>query len=294
MSQKIVTVTNLCKNFGIKNQTLKNLNLKVSEGVVYGLLGQNGAGKSTTIRILMNLLKPTSGSIQVFGSSPDKLDQVIRQKIGYTSDTLQLVPWLKVYEALNYNGSFYDNWDDKYVMEWLKRLDLSLDKRIFQLSKGQKQKLSLIMAIGHKPQLLILDEPMGGLDPIARKDFLEYMIHLLQDTGTTILISSHLISDLEKICDWIGIIEKGQMKVESSLDELKQNVCKVKLVSDEPIHINHPSLLHSENFGNMTIATFKNWTNHLKDEVKKQFPSIKELKSSHMSLEEIFVAYANS
>src|SRR5690606_28387738 len=144
------------------------LDLNVPEGCVYGLLGQNGAGKSTALRLVMNLLRPSRGELQVLGHRPEQMSMAVRQQLGYSSDSMQVIPWLTVSEILSYTSSFYERWDSDYVASWLKRLELQPGKRVFSLSRGDRQKLGLVLAIGHRPRLLILDEPAGGLDPLVR------------------------------------------------------------------------------------------------------------------------------
>lgn len=290
MSDFIVKMDNVTKAYG-KSFALDKLNLNVPEGSVYGLLGQNGAGKTTALRICMSLLKITSGEAKVLGNNPWNMPVSIKQEIGYASDSMQLIPWLKVADILNYNGSFYQNWDKEYVKQWVERLNLPLNKRVFHLSRGNRQKLGLIMAIGHRPKLLILDEPAGGLDPVARKDFLESIIELIHEAGTTILISSHSLDDLERISDHIGIIEKGKMKLETNLEDLKRTTKQIKLVSHKKIeNINFKDLLESEKYENSFTGVFKNWDENKYREIKNQFPDA-NIEVNNMKLEDIFLAY---
>lgn len=291
MSDFIVQTKNLIKSYG-KHNALDSLNMNVKEGVVYGLLGKNGAGKTTTLRMIMSLLKPTNGSIDVMGYEPTKMPIKQRQKIGYASDSMQLIPWLKVGEILNYNGSFYDTWDKEYVKQWADRLGLSLDKRVFQLSRGNRQKLGLIMAIGHRPKLVVLDEPAGGLDPIARKEFLESIIELIHELGTTIILSSHALSDLERISDYIGIIDQGKMQVEMSLEDLKSSTRQIKIVSKNKLeNISFEDTLKLNSTEHLITGIFKNWTDDKSKKIIQKFPNA-TVEIQNLNLEEIFLAYA--
>lgn len=290
MGEAMINIENLTKAYGRKGRALNGLNMTVEPGIVYGLLGRNGAGKSTTLRLLMGLLKPTSGTIEVMGSHPWNMPLDIRQKIGYASDTMQLIPWLNVGHILKYNGSFYPNWDAEYVEQWVKQLRLPLDKRVFQLSKGNRQKLALIMAIGHRPELLLLDEPAGGLDPVARKEFLRSIIELLTESGTTIVLSSHLIGDLERISDQIGLIDKGKMCLQGSLEDLKQTIKQVRVIGANSEDIDQSDLVQLKTSKTVFTAVYQNWTEHKYQRLKQHFPEA-TIEVNSMNLEEIFIAY---
>lgn len=291
MTNLIIKASNLTKKYDSNSLALNNLDLNVNEGAVYGLLGQNGAGKSTLLRIIMALLKPTSGNINVLGFNPLEMPKNIKEQIGYSSDSMQLIPWLKVGEMLNYNGAFYDAWDISYVEQWVKRLELPLNKRVFSLSRGNRQKLALIMAIGHRPKLLVLDEPAGGLDPLARKDFLESMIELINESGTTVIISSHLLTDLERISDTIGLIADGKMKVETDLESLKSSTKQVRIATKNHLEeVKLADILKMQKTEHSLTLTFKNWDDNKMNDLKNLFPdSIIDI--THLSLEEIFLAY---
>lgn len=290
MSDYIIKMNEVVKSYG-NSFALNKLNMNVPQGSVYGLLGKNGAGKTTALRICMSLLKITSGNVNVLGVNPWNMPINIKQDIGYSSDSMQLIPWLKVADILTYNGSFYKNWDKEYVNQWVKRLNLSLDKRVFQLSRGNRQKLALAMAIGHKPKLLILDEPAGGLDPVARKEFLESIIELIHESGTTILISSHSLDDLERISDYIGIIENGTMKLETNLEELKDSTKQITIFNSKNIeNFSNNNLIYSESKNNQFTGIFKNWNDESYFQLKKQFPD-SNIEVNSMKLEDIFLAY---
>lgn len=293
MSKFIIQTKNLTKSYGSSDNALNNLDMNIPEGFVYGLLGKNGAGKTTTLRVFMSLLKPTSGFVEVMGHAPWKMPVDVKQDIGYSSDSMQLIPWLKVGEILNYNGSFYKNWDTKYVKQWVERLNLPVNKRVFHLSRGNRQKLALIMAIAHHPKLLILDEPAGGLDPLARKEFLESMIELIHESGTTIVLSSHLLSDLERISDHIGIIDEGKMKIEMPLENLKLTTKQIKIVSKNRIEeLNMDGLIKTKRTENIFTGVFRDWDETKLKILKQRFPEA-SIEIEHLSLEEIFLAYTD-
>lgn len=292
MKKFIIQTTDLVKKYDFGGQkALNGLNMQVKEGIVYGLLGKNGAGKSTVLRIFMGLLKHTSGNAEIMGFSPEKLPLGIRQQIGYTSDSMQLIPWLKVSDLLNYNGSFFENWDTDYVKQWCEKLSLDLNQRVFQLSRGNRQKLGLVMAIGHRPKLLILDEPAGGLDPHARKEFLESLIELIHESGTTIIISSHQLSDLERISDYIGIIDQGKMKLEMNLEDLKKSTKLIKIYGQEKLEkVKLPELIKVEDLPNSFVGILPNYSPDTIEKIKRNLTN-STLEIEPMNLEEIFLAY---
>ena len=294
--EHVVQAHALTKNYGA-SLALQALNMQVPEGAVYGLLGRNGAGKSTTLRILLNLLRPASGEITVWGHSPDQLPRELRQQIGYASDSMQLIPWLRVDQILAYNGSFYPGWDAAYVEQCLKRLALDRRKRVFSLSRGDRQKLGLLLAIGHHPRLLILDEPAGGLDPLARKEFLEHLIELLHASGTTIILSSQQMNDLERIADHIGLIADGQMRLEMPLEDLKRCYRRIALTApDLPSELALAQLagvITSQRYPGYLELIHANWSAAAEAQLLRQFPAV-HLEQHPLSLEDIFLIYTQS
>lgn len=289
MSQTMIQFRDVHKRFK-KQSALRQFHLNVPEGTIYGLVGRNGAGKSTTLRLIMNLLRADSGELQVMGHSPQQLPLKLRQKIGYSSDSLPLIPWLKVGQLLQENGAFYPDWDVDYVKLWLKRLELNVDKRVFSLSRGEKQKLAFLMAIGHRPRLLILDEPAGGLDPVVRQQFLESLIELLNETGTTIVLSSHQLQELERIAEHIGIVEQGQMVLETELETLRSQVRRVVLMGDSQLRVEaqQQELLDKLERPGYVELVYRNWREEQAEQLMQQHPQ-SSLQVQALSLEDIFV-----
>ncbi|PIQ24363.1 ABC transporter ATP-binding protein [bacterium (Candidatus Blackallbacteria) CG17_big_fil_post_rev_8_21_14_2_50_48_46] len=294
-SEYVIAAKGLEKAYG-RQKALKSLDMQVPEGCVYGLLGRNGAGKTSTLRILMNLIRPTGGEVAVLGHRPEVLPLHLRQQMGYSSDSMQLIPWLRVDQILAYNGSFYPAWDAAYVQQWLKRLELDPLKRVFSLSRGDRQKLALILAIGHRPRLLILDEPAGGLDPLARQEFLESMIELIHESGTTIVISSHQMSDLERISDQIGLVVNGQMRLEKSLEALKAQSRRVTLLSKN-LQVSDlkdfQGIVHSKAYAGYLELIHENWSANEEEKLLRRFPEVR-IEHSPLSLEEIFIIYTST
>lgn len=290
MQNAIIDFKDVSKKFG-KQSALKKLNMAIPEGCIYGLVGRNGAGKSTSLRMIMNMLQPDSGSIQIMGHTPQELPLAMRQQIGYSSDSMPLIPWLKVGQLLQDNGSFYPGWNPEYVTLWLKRLSLDSNKRIFSLSRGERQKLAFLMAIGHRPRLLILDEPAGGLDPVVRQEFLESLIELVNETGTTIVLSSHQLHELERIAEYIGLIEDGQMYLETELESLRARMRRVILMGSEikpESTIEQTALLDTIRRPGYMELIYSQWDEHKAHQLSQQFPRA-SMDVQSLNLEEIFI-----
>lgn len=188
------------------------LNMNIKKGTITGLIGENGAGKSTTINLLLNTIKEDRGEIEIFTKNIGDLSEEDKYKIGFVYDDLYLPETMSVSEIEKFHQMSYKNmWEDERFFELINKFNLDLDKAIKDFSRGMKMKLSLALALSHNAEVLILDEPTSGLDPIARDDFLEILLDYIQDEENTVLISSHILSDLEKIADYIAFIHKGNL-----------------------------------------------------------------------------------
>ncbi len=196
------------------------LNLTVPRGCSFGLLGPNGAGKSTTIRLLMGLIPATAGDATVLGRSILTESEQIRLRVGYVPERHHIYPWMSIAEVIWFTRSFYPLWDNAFCEEMLRNYGLNPAKKVKELSHGMLTKLALVLALSHDPDLLLLDEPTTGLDPLIREEFLDGINHLLQRRSRTVLFSSHIMSDIEKVADTIGIINEGRLLLCARRDEL--------------------------------------------------------------------------
>jgi len=203
-----IEVKGLTRNFG-KKTALKNIDLTVSRGRVLGLVGENGAGKTTLIKHLIGLLKPQQGTVRVFGIDPVKDPVGALSRIGYLSEDRDLPHWMRVDELLTYTRAFYPDWDASYADELRRTFNLDASARIKQLSRGQKARAALLTALAYRPPLLLLDEPSSGLDPVVRRDILSAIIRTVADEGRTVLFSSHLLEEVERVADDVAMIHKG-------------------------------------------------------------------------------------
>lgn len=231
MKNNIIEIKNLCRSFG-DTKALDNIDLTVPEGVVLGLVGKNGAGKTTIIRHIMGLLEPQTGTTTVFGLSPIENPRDVLSRIGYMGETDELPSWMYVKELINYRKAFFPKWDNTYSKEIIEAFEIELTKKIKDLSKGQRARVALMLALSHKPDLLVLDEPSDGLDPVLRRDILQAIIRNVVNEGRTVLFSSHLLDEVERISDSIAMIDKGEIIYESGIEELKEKFQRVELFFD--------------------------------------------------------------
>ena len=204
---------------------LRGLSLTIEAGQVVGLLGRNGAGKTTLLRLAMGMLEPQRGTVRVFGLDPRVQAVEVKRRVGYVSEEQILPPFLRVSQVIDLHRGLFPTWDGELAERLAGRFDIRPRARIKSLSKGQARQVALLCAVAHRPELLLLDEPAGGLDPAARREFLETSIQLLNESGTTILFSSHHMTDVERLADRIVMIHDGGVLIDTGLDDLRENYC---------------------------------------------------------------------
>ncbi len=204
-------------------EVLRGVTFGVGPGEVVGLLGKNGAGKTTLMRIAMGMLEPQRGSVQLFGLNPRQDAVGVKRRVGYVSEDQILPPFLRVAEALDLHRELFPTWDEAMAGELLECFQLPAGDKIGSLSKGQARQVALVCAVAHKPDLLLLDEPAGGLDPIARREFLETSIQFVNQTGSSILFSSHYMADVERVAGRVVMLHGGKVLIDSDLDDLREN-----------------------------------------------------------------------
>lgn len=204
---------------------LDGVSFSLAKGEVVGLLGKNGAGKTTLIRIAMGLLEAQGGSASVFGLHPRRDSVSIKKRVGYVSEDQVLPSFLSVAEVIRLHRGLFPAWDTDLESQLRRRFDLSPTAKVKHLSKGQARQVALLCAVSHRPELLLLDEPAGGLDPAARREFLETAIQLLNESGTTILFSSHHMPDVERMADRVVMLHEAGVLLDHDLDELREAFC---------------------------------------------------------------------
>ena len=222
MSEPIIAVSGLTRRFGAKT-ALDSVDLTIARGGVYGLVGANGAGKTTLIKHILGLLRAENGSVRVFGKDPVEEPANVLSRIGYLSEENDLPGWMRVDELIRYSKAFYPQWDGAYAEELRKTFGLDNGTKIKNLSKGQKARAGLVIALAYRPELLLLDEPSSGLDPIVRRDILGAIIRTIADEGRTVLFSSHLLDEVEQVADHVTMIRQGRIVVSAPLGEIKES-----------------------------------------------------------------------
>ena len=224
--ENILEVKNLNKRY--KEFELKNINLSLPHGMIMGLIGENGAGKTTTIKSILNLIRIDSGEIKIFGLDLGKDEKEIKENVGVVLDDSFLSEYLTGKDINKIMKKIYKNWDEELFFKYLKEFNLPIDKISKEFSSGMKMKLKIAVALSHKPKLLILDEPTSGLDPVARNEILDIFQDFIENGENSILVSSHITSDLEHVADYITFINNGEIVMCKDKDELLEKYGIVK------------------------------------------------------------------
>ncbi|WFA09052.1 ABC transporter ATP-binding protein [Tissierella sp. Yu-01] len=245
----ILNVENLSKNY--KDFNLNNINFNLPKGCIMGLIGENGAGKTTTVKLILNLIKKNSGAIKIFGFDNIVDEQRIKQDLGVVLDESYFHDNLKPREISLIMDNIYKEWDKDIFFKYLKRFKLPEDKVLKDYSKGMKMKLSIAAALSHNPKLLILDEPTGGLDPVVRNEILDIFLDFIQDEEKSILFSTHVTSDLDKIADYITFLHEGNLILSEPKDDILNNygVVKCKAGDFDKLDKNHIISYRKNRFG---------------------------------------------
>lgn len=288
--QPIISIQNLSRRFG-SNLALDNVTLEIPRGIVMGLMGENGAGKTTLIKHILGLLKAQSGSVSVFGRDPVTDPVTVLSNIGYLSEEGDLPTWMRVHELFRYAAGFYPTWDDAYAKQLTEQFQLDVSAPLNKLSKGQRSRAGLVVAMAYRPALLVLDEPSSGLDPIVRRDILGAIIRTIADDGRTVLFSSHLLGEVERVADRIAIVKAGKLLLTDSLDEVKEKHFGVTLrfVEARQTPPNLPGFMAWDGSGREWNAVFYGESSEL-DRSSSQLGA-EVLRRAHLSLDDIFVAH---
>ena len=243
-----------------KDFALQELDLRVPRGSIYGFLGPNGSGKTSSIRLMMGMMFPDSGEIRMLdGRVPKELPKIL-QSVGYMPERPHVFDQLTVDEVLRFHSSFYPSWDRGWASELLERLELPGDRAVKRMSKGQAGKLMMLMALAVRPKLLILDEPTDGLDPVVRRDIMTTVLDYVAEAGATVFVSSHLVHELERICDWVGVLDAGKLVAELPINDFKNGIKRLRFeeaprMTDEEAPF---ALLHRRPPNG--VSPFETWT----------------------------------
>jgi ABC-2 type transport system ATP-binding protein len=288
MPEPMIEIAGLAKAFGA-NRVLEGVDLVVPRGVVCGFLGLNGAGKSTTIHILLGLLRPDAGRCRVVGLDPAREPVEVRRCVGYMAENQTMYGWMRVRELIAWCGRFYPTWDAGLAETLRQQMSLAADAKVGTLSKGQTSKLALLLALAPQPELVILDDPVLGLDPLARRDFLRDVIGQLQSRDVTVFFSSHLLYEIEPICDQVAILHGGRIVVSETVDALRERVKRVEFRPRAAVRLaDIPGVLDVQRDG-------EQWSLVTADIAAAREPlqqiSSNGLSSVDLNLDEIFEAY---
>lgn len=272
MSDFAIEIKNLVKKFD--DFTLGPIDFSIPKGSIVGYIGQNGAGKSTTIKLLLGLLKKDSGEIKILGyDNPNSLE--LKDKIGVVFDDLLVPEEMTLVDLEKFCSRVYSKWDREFFYQLKKKFKLSEKQAIQSYSRGMRMKLSMTVALSHKAEILILDEATSGLDPIVRDEILDFLLDFIQDENHTILISSHILSDLEKVADYIAFINDGKVLFIESKDELKENYAICTLSNEEVKNLDEEAIIgrRIHAFGQEMLVK----RNFIPDGIRLQKPSIEDI-----------------
>lgn len=228
LKDNVVEIQGVTRRFG-KKEALDNVSLSLPRGTVLGLVGENGAGKTTLIKHILGLLKPDHGTVRVFGEDPVADPVGVLGNIGYLSEEDILPGWMRVHELQRYAQAFYPNWDQAYAERLRREFSLDPKAQLKNLSKGQRARAGLMMALAYRPALLVLDEPSSGLDPIVRRDILGAIIRTIAEEGRSVLFSSHLLGEVERVADQVAMIQRGKVLFCDTMERIKETHFRVTL-----------------------------------------------------------------
>ena len=290
----ILEFQNVHRAYG-PTEVLRGIDLQVRQGEVVGLLGRNGAGKTTFIKLVMGMLAADKGQVRVFGQDPRLEPVAVKTRIGYVSEDQELPPFLRVRDVLDMYRGLYRNWDDAFAVELADRFELSPGRKIKDLSRGQARQVALLCAVSHRPELLVLDEPAGGLDPAARRDFLETSIQLLNEGGTTILFSSHHMGDVERMASRLVMIHEREKWIDSELDDIRQGYCLAQVPLDAGLDperlLTNPACLSARNHAQALHAVFELNPEACAAVLEREF-AVAGAQCRTINLEEMFIELA--
>lgn len=286
--EPIVRLGNVSKKFG-RIRALDKVNLQISRGQIIGLLGANGAGKSTLLRVIIGLYLPDEGECVTFGKNSARLTPNELARIGYVHQEGELLDWMTVKQLIRYVSVYYENWNQELEEKYIRDFDISLKERVGTLSPGQRQRLAILLAIGFEPELLILDEPASALDPIARSQFLDLLVQMIQDKNRTIIISSHILGDVEKVMDHTLIMREGRILRDCSFDDLREEFLRVTLTSldgELPSEMPFEHVISREQSRSQAVLAVQNYTQQELESMAKDINCEIEIKP--LPLEEIY------
>lgn len=290
----IIQTEKLHKRYG-STEAVAGLDLAVPKGCIYALFGPNAAGKSTTLKMLMNLIRPTSGSAQIFGCPSQRLGPAELQRIAYVSENQRLPEKMAVRELFDFCRTMYPTWDDAFLDTLISRLALDPTARVGNLSRGTRMKVALASSLAYHPSLLVLDEPFAGLDPAIRANVVESLLSQAGDGDFSAIIATHDIDEIDRVVDRVGILDRGRLALDEAVDSLlgrfRRVVARTNIASQAP----HPEWLGFEcHPPSLSFVETRFDAASLGERVRAVFPDAEHIDAAPMSLKEIFIAIAQS
>jgi len=288
MNDPVIQIQHVIKRYKSK-PVLDDLSLTVPRGSVLGLLGKNGAGKTTLIKCVLGLMYPQEGRISVLGDNPGNFLEDTKERIGYVPQSDRPYPWLTVRQLVMYTASFYPRWNMPLVDKLLQDWELDEEEKVGLLSEGQAQKLAIILALGHEPELLVFDEPVASLDPAARRKFLKTILDIVADRECTIFFSTHITTDLERVADRVALLKNGTIDFCGELDVLKDEVKRLRIVSSVHLSRDIPldGVLHCELSQYEAVLSVRGFHAGMKSQMEQRLNA--KIEVEDLNLEEIFL-----
>jgi ABC-2 type transport system ATP-binding protein len=288
MAEPIVSARDVTKLFGTK-AALDGVSVDVLPGDIVGVLGKNGAGKTTLLETLLGFSPANRGSVTVFGEDALHMSQATKARIGFLPQQDELFGMLNGKQHLGIVSAFHANWDRALIERLIGEWSVPLTRRIDSLSVGERQKLAVLSALGHHPELLVLDEPVASLDPIARRQFLQQLFTIAENDRRAVLFSSHIVSDLERAANKVWIVKDGRLHWQGELDALKESVVRLHIQARAPLppDLGAPNTLATRTNGNSATATVAQWQPALADALAQRLGATVEVEA--LGLEDIFL-----
>ena len=292
-AEPVIRIRALAMRYDGGQEVLDGVDLEVPRGSVYGLLGRNGAGKTTLIRLIMGLYRPTRGEVLVFDTRADRLPTAMRRRIGYLSQDQRMFSWMTLAELVEFTRTFYPAWDDDHCTTLVRNLEVPAHVPLGRLSRGDQQKAGLLLALAPRPDLLVLDEPAANLDTVLRREFLESVLDVLTEQGITVLVSSHILTDVERIADRVGILAEGRLVLSAPLDSLKESVKRLRIVfpGDPPGNVAVPGALRVRRRGRELLVTVSDFTPAVAADLERRFGAGVDVHD--VDLEDLFIEYVS-
>lgn len=286
--QSVLEMRGVTKRFKDKT-VLDQLDFSVSRGSVTGLLGKNGAGKTTLLKCALGLQTPQAGTITVLGEDSRVLSGAAKARLAYVPQEVSLYPWMKIRQVVAYTAAFYPLWNSRLIERLIKEWEINPEDKVGPLSTGQLQKLGILLALGHEPDFLVLDEPVASLDPAARRQFLATLLDIALNGERTILFSTHITSDLERVADRVAILKDGRIVYDDELALLKDSVKRLRISASNSLPNDLrslPGMLHCEANGKMAVFSLRGFQTELPERLAREWSA--EVSVEDLNLEEIF------